>query len=211
MSTGKIQVYYGAGRGKTSAALGYAIHEASKGESVIVIQFLKRKDEDEISFLGRLEPEIRLFRFQKSEKYYNELPDEGQLEEQMNMKNGINYARKVLQTGECNILILDEVLGLLNEQIVSEEEIVQLMELKSDDMDLIMTGQIISDGIITHADEVYEICINASKRKDRRNPSVNYNKYVKSLYKNTNRRLTILFQSVILSTNKTLTDRGCVD
>ena len=45
------------------------------------------------------------------------------------MKNGINYARKVLQTGECNILILDEVLGLLNEQIVSEEEIVQLMEL----------------------------------------------------------------------------------
>lgn len=80
MSTGKIQVYYGAGRGKTSAALGYAIHEASKGESVIVIQFLKRKDEDEISFLGRLEPEIRLFRFQKSEKYYNELPDEGQLE-----------------------------------------------------------------------------------------------------------------------------------
>lgn len=152
MSTGKIQVYYGAGRGKTSAALGYAIHEASKGESVIVIQFLKRKDEDEISFLGRLEPEIRLFRFQKSEKYYNELPDEGQLEEQMNMKNGINYARKVLQTGECNILILDE-------QIVSEEEIVQLMELKSDDMDLIMTGQIISDGIITHADEVYEICI----------------------------------------------------
>lgn len=159
MSTGKIQVYYGAGRGKTSAALGYAIHEASKGESVIVIQFLKRKDEDEISFLGRLEPEIRLFRFQKSEKYYNELPDEGQLEEQMNMKNGINYARKVLQTGECNILILDEVLGLLNEQIVSEEEIVQLMELKSDDMDLIMTGQIISDGSITHADEVYEICI----------------------------------------------------
>ena len=159
MSTGKIQVYYGAGRGKTSAALGYAIHEASKGESVIVIQFLKRKDEDEISFLGRLEPEIRLFRFQKSEKYYNELPDEGQLEEQMNMKNGINYARKVLQTGECNILILDEVLGLLNEQIVSEEEIVQLMELKSDDMDLIMSGQIISDGIIKHAEEVNEICI----------------------------------------------------
>ncbi len=56
MSTGKIQVYYGEGRGKTSAALGYAIHEASKGESVIVIQFLKQKDEDEISFLGRLEP-----------------------------------------------------------------------------------------------------------------------------------------------------------
>lgn len=159
MSTGKIQVYYGEGRGKTSAALGYAIHEASKGESVIVIQFLKQKDEDEISFLGRLEPEIRLFRFQKSEKFYRELPAEEQLEGQMNMKNGISYARKVLQTGECDILILDEVLGLLDQNIVPEEEILQLMAMKSDDMHMIMTGQVISDGIMEQADDVYEICI----------------------------------------------------
>ena len=159
MSTGKIQVYYGEGRGKTSAALGYAIHEASKGESVIVIQFLKQKDEDEISFLGRLEPEIRLFRFQKSEKFYRELPAEEQLEEQMNMKNGISYARKVLQTGACDILILDEVLGLLDQNIVPEEEILQLMAMKSDDMHMIMTGQVISDGIMEQADDVYEICI----------------------------------------------------
>lgn len=159
MSTGKIQVYYGEGRGKNSAALGYAIHEASKGESVIVIQFLKQKDEDEISFLGRLEPEIRLFRFQKSEKFYRELPAEEQLEEQMNMKNGISYARKVLQTGECDILILDEVLGLLDQNIVPEEEILQLMAMKSDDMHMIMTGQVISDGIMEQADDVYEICI----------------------------------------------------
>ena len=159
MSTGKIQVYYGEGRRKTSAALGYAIHEASKGESVIVIQFLKQKDEDEISFLGRLEPEIRLFRFQKSEKFYRELPAEERLEEQMNMKNGISYARKVLQTGECDILILDEVLGLLDQNIVPEEEILQLMAMKSDDMHMIMTGQVISDGIMEQADDVYEICI----------------------------------------------------
>ena len=159
MSTGKIQVYYGEGRGKTSAALGYAIHEASKGESVIVIQFLKQKDEDEISFLGRLEPEIRLFRFQKSEKFYRELPAEERLEEQMNMKNGISYASKVLQTGECDILILDEVLGLLDQNIVPEEEILQLMAMKSDDMHMIMTGQVISDGIMEQADDVYEICI----------------------------------------------------
>ena len=159
MSTGKIQVYYGEGRGKTSAALGYAIHEASKGESVIVIQFLKQKDEDEISFLGRLEPEIRLFRFQKSEKFYRELPAEERLEEQMNMKNGISYARKVLQTGECDILILVEVLGLLDQNIVPEEEILQLMAMKSDDMHMIMTGQVISDGIMEQADDVYEICI----------------------------------------------------
>ena len=65
----------------------------------------------------------------------------------------------MLQTGVCDILILDEVLGLLDEKIVPEEEILHLMELKSDDMHMIMTGQVISDGILEQADEVYEICI----------------------------------------------------
>ena len=86
MSTGRVQAYYGAGRGKTSAALGYAIHEASQGGSVVIIQFLKQKDDDEITFISRLEPEIRLFRFQKSKKFYDELSEQEKFEEQMNMK-----------------------------------------------------------------------------------------------------------------------------
>ncbi len=159
MSTGKVQVYYGDGRGKTSAALGYAIHEASKDGSVVIIQFLKQKDDDEISFIRRLEPEIRLFRFQKSEKFYDELSEQEQFEEQMNMKNGMNYARKVLQTGECSTLILDEVLGLLDQNIVSDEELIHLIEAKSEETDLIMTGRVISEPIISHADFVYEICV----------------------------------------------------
>lgn len=158
MSTGRVQVYYGDGRGKTSAALGYAIHEASKNGSVVIIQFLKQKDDDEISFIRRLEPEIRLFRFQKSEKFYDELSEQEQLEEQMNMKNGMGYARKVLQTGECSTLILDEVLGLLDNHIVSDEDLINLIKAKSEDTDLILTGRVISDAILSNADSVYEIC-----------------------------------------------------
>ena len=56
-------------------------------------------------------------------------------------------------------MILDEVLGLLDEHIVTEDEILQLMELKSEDMHVIMTGQVISDGILEKSDDVYEICI----------------------------------------------------
>ena len=62
MSTGKVRVYCGDGRGKTSAALGCAIHEACSEGSVIIVEFLKKKNEDEIRFLSRLEPEIRVFR-----------------------------------------------------------------------------------------------------------------------------------------------------
>lgn len=62
MNRGLVQVYCGGGKGKTTAALGQGIRAASQGKSVIIIQFLKRKNEEEIDFIRRLEPEIKLFR-----------------------------------------------------------------------------------------------------------------------------------------------------
>ena len=159
MDTGKVRAYYGEGRGKTSAALGYAIHEASMGGSVIIVQFLKQKNDDEISFIRRLEPEIRLFRFQKSEKFYDELSEQEQFEEQMNMKNGMNYARKVLQTGECSMLILDEVLGLIDKQIITEEELVQLINLHSEETELVLTGRVLQESLTSCVDSAYEITV----------------------------------------------------
>lgn len=159
MSTGRVQIYYGDGRGKTSAALGCAIHEASREESVIIIEFLKKKDSDEIAFLSRLEPEIKVFRFQKTDCYYDELDEQGRDEEQMNMKNGFNYAKKVLQTGECSVLVLDEILGLVDKQIISEDDLIRLLDLRSEDTDVILTGRVLSGRLYDYADSVYEICM----------------------------------------------------
>ena len=157
MSTGKVRVYYGEGRGKTSAALGCAIHEACREGTVIIIEFLKKKNEEEIQFLSRLEPEIKVLRFQKSDRDYGELNEQEQFEEQMNMVNGMNYARKVLQTGECSALVLDEVLGLVDNQIVSEEDLLKLLELRSEDTDVILTGRVLSGALLEYADSVFEI------------------------------------------------------
>ena len=60
MSQRIVQVYYGSGKGKTSAAVGQCIRAAGLGQSVIIIQFLKGKDAEEFSFLNRLEPDMNL-------------------------------------------------------------------------------------------------------------------------------------------------------
>ena len=74
MREGKLQIYCGSGKGKTTAALGQAIKEASLGRSVFVVQFMKcRKADEEISFIQRLEPEIKLFRFQRRAVSYTHL------------------------------------------------------------------------------------------------------------------------------------------
>ena len=61
-----VQVFYGPGKGKTSAAVGQCIRAASLGQSVIIIQFLKGNDAEEFNFLEKLEPDIKLFRFEKA-------------------------------------------------------------------------------------------------------------------------------------------------
>lgn len=47
---GSIQVYYGNGRGKTTAALGLGIRAAGVGKQVIMVQFLKKKHSDTLDF-----------------------------------------------------------------------------------------------------------------------------------------------------------------
>lgn len=157
MKRGVVQAYYGYGKGKTSAALGDAVLEASRGGRCIVIQFLKERDEDELAFAHRLEPEINMFRFQKSADLYDNLSEEGQFEEQMNMKNGMNYARKVLVTGECSLLILDEVLGLIDKKIIAVEDLIKLLQSKDDETTVILTGRVLDEALLPYMDEVYRI------------------------------------------------------
>lgn len=157
MSKENVLIFYGEGKGKTSSALGYAIRAASQGRNVIVIQFLKGKSKDEISFIRRLEPEIRFFRFEKSQENFEALSEEEKQEEAMNIKNGFNFAKKVLVTGECSVLILDEFLGLLDNHVISHEELLALLKARSEDTELIFTGRNMDSDLRQYADEIYHI------------------------------------------------------
>lgn len=153
----KVTVYYGDGKGKTAAALGYAIQSASQGSSVIIIQFLKGKKEEELGFLRRLEPEVKFFSFARFEKDFTELSEEEQKEESMNIRNGFNFAKKVLVTGECSILILDSFLELLDNQMISEKDLEILMNAKSEDTEMMFTGRRMGSLLQKYAGKVYEI------------------------------------------------------
>ena len=150
------EVYCGNGRGKTTLAIGQALRASSQGKSVIIIQFLKGKGLGDSDFLRRMEPEIKLFRFEKSDGNFVELPEEKKQEEIQNIRNGIGFAKKVLTTGECDLLILDEVLGLVEKDIITEDTLKALLECRGD-TDVILTGITLNDEICVLADEVSKI------------------------------------------------------
>ncbi len=157
MATGRVEIYYGEGRGKSSSALGTAIQAVSEGKDVFIIQFLKGKSNQKMEFLKRLEPEIKFFRFEKSQEYFNELSGEQQEEEAVNIKNGMNFARKVLSTGECDLLVLDEVLGLIDKRLIELEELKNMILARPEGMEVVLTGRVFQEELRPLADQVYHI------------------------------------------------------
>ena len=157
MKHGKIKIFTGTGRGKTPAALGLALQTAAEGGQVTIIQFLKGRGLGESEFVKRLEPEIKLFRFEKAEDCFDDLSEEEKKEAIMNIKNGLNFARKVLSTGECDLLVLDEVLGLVDNEIITVEELKDILAAKSESTTIVLTGITLSDDICMLADEVSKL------------------------------------------------------
>ncbi len=157
MEKGMIYIYSGEGHGKSPAALGKALQTACRGENVVIIRFLKGRGLSDSDFVKRLEPEIKIFRFEKSDENFVNLSEERKAEEICNIKNGLNFAKKVMNTDECSLLILDEVLELLDNDIISVQELKMLLLCKPEGMDIIMTGTTSNNEAYPLADEVTKV------------------------------------------------------
>ena len=86
-----------------------------------------------------------------------ELSEEKKTEEIINIRNGINFAKKVLATGECDLLILDEILGLIDNDIITADDLKNVLGARDEETDVILTGISLNDEICMLADEVSRI------------------------------------------------------
>ena len=149
------EVYCGSGKGKTTLAIGQCLKASAKGKSVIIIQFLKGKERRELDFLEELDNlDIKIFRFEKMDTCYNDLSEQEKAEERTNILNGLNFARKVIATRECDFLLLDEILGLLDYGITTEEAIGEILKMKDESMHILLTGRTLPDSLRKYADSI---------------------------------------------------------
>lgn len=159
MSKRVVQVFYGAGKGKTSAAVGQALREAGEDQRITIIQFLKGKVADEFRVLKKLEPDVQIFRFDKSEVSYCDLSLQEKEEEKQNILNGFHFAQKVIETGESEIIILDELLGLIDLGIIETSDVIELLEFAGDYEKLFITGNNLDESLVPYIDIVCEITL----------------------------------------------------
>jgi len=157
LKKGYVQIYTGDGKGKTTAAVGLAVRAAGDGFKVIMVQFLKSGATGELNSAKQLDPNFVIKRFEKARGFFWTLNQEEKLELKKEIDEAYEFCANTLKEQSCDILILDEVMGALSNNLISNEQIQDLIALKPDNMELILTGRNAPQSIIDKADLVTEM------------------------------------------------------
>lgn len=154
---GLVIVYTGDGKGKTTAALGLGLRAIGRGWRVLMIQFGKGAwHYAELESVKRLEPDFRIVPMGLG--FFKILDDHHtESEHRAAAHEALAYAREQMLSREYDMLILDEVNGIVAAGLLPLELVVQLLEDKPDDLTLVFTGRAASADIITRADLVTEM------------------------------------------------------
>jgi len=154
LEKGLVQVYTGDGKGKTSAAFGAALRAIGRGLKVYIIQFIKGGfDYGELYIVEKL-PNLKLAAFGRGKFVTEVSPHE---EDVKLAREAFELAKKVVRSGEYDMVILDEINVALNLKLVKLNEAVQLIKNKPKHVELILTGRYAPSKIIEAADLVTEM------------------------------------------------------
>lgn len=153
---GLIQVYTGDGKGKTTAAVGLACRARGHKLKVCFISFNKDPQKwkyGEHRMLKKLGVDV--FGFAKKHPHFYKKIDPNKVRKEC--LKGIEFIKKTYQKKKYDILILDEINISLRDGFLKEEEVMEILDSKPKDLELILTGRSCSKKIIEKAHLVSEI------------------------------------------------------
>lgn len=153
-SKGLIIVITGDGKGKTTAALGTALRSAGHGMKSLVIQFIKDQEAGEHLSQKLLSPYLEIIRCGKG--FVRK--EQGNLQIHIDAAlRGLSLAREKMESGNYDLIILDEIFPALSLGLIPLGEVLSFIERKPQKIHLILTGRGAPQEIIELADTVSEI------------------------------------------------------
>jgi cob(I)alamin adenosyltransferase len=150
---GYVHIYTGEGKGKTTAALGLALRAAGAGLRIYVCQFMKRGDYSEIKALERYSELITIKQFGTG-KFIREKPSQ---QDVAAAQEAISEIRRIFSSGSYDVVIMDEANVALHLGLISMDDIKDLIRVKPDHMELILTGRNAPQELMEIADLVTEM------------------------------------------------------
>jgi cob(I)alamin adenosyltransferase len=169
-----VQIYTGAGKGKTTAALGLAMRAIGHGYRVRMIQFMKGTTyTGELRAAERLGPGLEIYQFGRDCQYSEEMAagtaqctgcgdcfvrrgEVTQADIELAAEAYV-LALRTLKRVEADIVILDEISNALEYELLSVGDVVKLVGERPPGVELVLTGRNMPPELIQVADLVTEM------------------------------------------------------
>lgn len=154
--SGLIHIYEGDGKGKTSAGVGLSVRCAGSGQKVLYTQFLKSDDSSELKSLEQLE-NIHLVRCQESFGFTFTMDQETKDRAKAFFTEHFRRVARMAREEGCRLLVLDELIAAYNLNMVEQEEVLEFLKNKPQELEVVMTGRDPAEELVELADYVSRI------------------------------------------------------
>lgn len=149
---GYVQVYTGNGKGKTTAAIGLAIRALGAGKKIYLAQFVKGMKYSEIKALEKFD-NINVEQF-GLRCFIREKPKP---EDIAAAQKGLERVQEVVKSGKYDMVILDEANIAVFFGLFGVDDLLNIISLKPENMELVITGRYARQVLIDRADLVTEM------------------------------------------------------
>ncbi len=151
LEQGLVQVYTGDGKGKTTAALGLILRATGWGLRSLLLQFMKRQPSGEHQALRLLAPHATYEQFGRAGFLHK-----GEItpEDIALAHKGLARAQEAVTGGVYDLVVLDEVNTAVDFGLLSEQQVLALIEAKLPQVELILTGRGATPALLARADLV---------------------------------------------------------
>ena len=157
MEKGYVQVYTGDGKGKTTAALGLGLRAAGRGFKVIMFQFLKGAYSGELDSTPLLDGRFTIIRLGETKKFFGALNEQEKKELKEKLQEELKQVEAIFKSEDCDILILDEIMAAIHGELITVEQVCELINARPGGMELVLTGRRAPQAVIDRADLVSEM------------------------------------------------------
>ena len=154
---GLVHIYTGNGKGKTTAAIGLGIRACGRGFRVLMVQFLKGAGTGEVFTLKKLEPDFVLHRGTELNKFTWNMTEDELRQAKARQEDIFRFAAEAVSGGNCDLLILDEVLGAISAGMVDAKAVADFVRTKPERLELVLTGRDAPAELVELADYVSDI------------------------------------------------------
>lgn len=151
---GKIHIYTGNGKGKTTAAIGICIRALGAGKKILWTQFVKGQEYNEIAIFKQFNSKLLFKNFGRT-CFINQQPEQPDFDA---AKAGLDYLWEIWNNKpNFDVIVLDELFIALHFQLISEKEVLELIEKKPEHPEIIITGRYAPTSILAIADLITDM------------------------------------------------------